>query len=179
MEEKLKKLVLSLKDNKHTDKETINKFLKRFSKKNTGLSKEESYSDHICAFFVPVNKEKSLVYLGHHIKANDWIPPGGHIQKGELPIETVVREFEEELRYCLKKEEIRFFDISVRDLEPNPRHNCKRHYDFWFAVFIDEINFDYLEKEYYDAGWHTFRQADERIKTRQYNNIVQKIKKLL
>ena len=41
----------------------------------------------------------------HHKKANDWIPPGGHIEENESPAATVIREFREELGYKLKREE--------------------------------------------------------------------------
>lgn len=36
------------------------------------------------------------VLLVHHNKFDKWVPPGGHIEDGETPAETVVREFLEE-----------------------------------------------------------------------------------
>lgn len=34
--------------------------------------------------------------LVHHKKLNLWLPPGGHVEEGELPSECVVREVKEE-----------------------------------------------------------------------------------
>lgn len=36
------------------------------------------------------------VLLVHHNKFDKWTPPGGHMEDGETPAETVVREFFEE-----------------------------------------------------------------------------------
>lgn len=36
------------------------------------------------------------ILLVHHKKLNLWLPPGGHIEEGELPSECVVREVKEE-----------------------------------------------------------------------------------
>lgn len=36
------------------------------------------------------------VLLGHHMKVNKWVPPGGHVDPGETPCETAVREAKEE-----------------------------------------------------------------------------------
>lgn len=36
------------------------------------------------------------VLLAHHVKFDKWVPPGGHIEDGETPAETVSREFVEE-----------------------------------------------------------------------------------
>ena len=35
--------------------------------------------------------------LIHHVKLDLWIPPGGHVEPGEIPHETVIRECGEEL----------------------------------------------------------------------------------
>ena len=44
------------------------------------------------AFCVNNNK----VLLVHHKKLDMWLPPGGHIDKNELPCECTLREFKEE-----------------------------------------------------------------------------------
>ncbi len=42
-----------------------------------------------------VVKDKRIL-LVHHKKLALWLPPGGHIEKNELPSEAVVRELKEE-----------------------------------------------------------------------------------
>jgi len=37
------------------------------------------------------------VLLVHHRKLGLWLPPGGHIEKDEVPDDAIVREFKEEL----------------------------------------------------------------------------------
>lgn len=37
------------------------------------------------------------ILLIHHKKLNMWLPPGGHVDEGETPDETLLREFKEEL----------------------------------------------------------------------------------
>ena len=39
---------------------------------------------------------KNKVLLIYHRKLNLWIPPGGHLDKDELPCDCAVREFKEE-----------------------------------------------------------------------------------
>ena len=178
MKNLMKKLVLSLRKKSHIEKNTIERFLKRIDS-NIPLTKENNFYDHICSFFVPVNRKNKLIYIGHHIKADQWIPPGGHIKTDETPIETVKREFEEELKHKLTREKIELFDLSIKDIEPNPRHSCKRHYDFWFIVYTDKKDFDFIKKEFYDASWHTLEETLKKVKTPQYNKIIRKLKEIL
>src|SRR4030042_4885169 len=88
----IRKQLLGLNDQKHIDRRTWQKFWQRLDSK-IGLLKSENTSDHYCCFFLPFYKPDQLVYLGYHIKADDWISPGGHIDKGEHPIDTIKREF--------------------------------------------------------------------------------------
>lgn len=178
MKQKIKKILLSLSTNKLIDKSQINQFLKRVGT-NVPLTKENSLDDHICSFFVPVDKKTKSIYIGHHIKADRWIPPGGHVKENEDPLETVYREFTEELNHKLTIEKIDLFDLSKRILEPNPRHRCKIHYDFWFAVYTDKLNFDFIKKEFYDARWFSVEEGLKKINVPQYNKIVKKLSLIL
>ncbi len=45
---------------------------------------------------------KSKVLLVWHEKLRKWLPPGGHVEEGELPTEAVIREVLEETGYAVK-----------------------------------------------------------------------------
>lgn len=173
----IEKEVLKLKKAFWVDRLTIDKFLKRIREKKP-LTKYEGVDDHICCFFLPIDCKFKKIYLGHHIKADDWIPPGGYINKNELPIETVIREFEEELNYKLSNEKIKLFDLSIKAIN-RPKHHCLVHYDFWYLVYIGIKDFVFDRGEFYQASWFTFPQAVKKIKLKTYNQIVQKIKSFL
>ncbi|MGO9275803.1 MAG: NUDIX hydrolase [Terriglobia bacterium] len=48
------------------------------------------------------------VLLVWHEKLRKWLPPGGHVEEGELPTEAVIREVREETGYA----------VTVRDRTP-------------------------------------------------------------
>lgn len=54
----------------------------------------------ICASSVIVNKGR--VYLLKHKKLDVWLYPGGHVDSGEMPHETAVRETLEETGFEIK-----------------------------------------------------------------------------
>lgn len=148
-------------------------FLQRL-KENQNIVKEDNPTDHFCSFFVPVNSKTQSIFLGHHIKADDWIPPDGHIEKEEHPLSAVIREFYEELSYKLTDEKIELFDISKIKVRKTKRA-CKIHYDFWYIVHVDKINFIVDKNEFYDAKWFSKEEALSKIKREEYKAVIQKL----
>ncbi|MCL4364137.1 NUDIX domain-containing protein [Patescibacteria group bacterium] len=173
----LKKEILKFK-NKKVDQKIIDEFLKKVSSTDK-LTKEVNIDEHFCAFFVPVDRKTKSIYLGHHIKADDWIPPGGHIKMNEHPTKTVTREFKEELSYEIDESKIEIFNLSIKDVSNNPRSPCQLHFDFWYLVHVPKVEFKYLKKEFYDARWYTLDEALTKIKTVKYNQIVRLLKDAL
>jgi 8-oxo-dGTP diphosphatase len=53
---------------------------------------------HLVAYFAVVDDESML--LVDHKNAQLWLPPGGHVEQGEHPRSTVVREVQEELGFA-------------------------------------------------------------------------------
>ena len=176
-QETIKQELLKFKT-KNIDPKIYDRFLKKISSTDR-LTKEINIDEHICAFFVPINRESKSIYLTHHIKAGDWIPPGGHIKVNEHPVETVIREFEEELSHKITKNQIEIFNLTVKDVSGNPRSPCLLHYDFWYLVNTPKINFKFLKKEFHDAYWHSFDDAVKKIKTPQYNKIIRMMKEVI
>lgn len=128
--------------------------------KEGNLIQSENIADHMCATFVPVHMESQSVFIGHHVKANMWIPPGGHLEPGEMLEDTVRREFEEELGVGLGSEPIRLFAVTVVDLEPKPGKKCKRHWDWWHMVLVPEkTEYEYDRREFFEALWLPLGEA--------------------
>ncbi len=159
------------------DEEIFGKFIEKISHSDK-LTKDVNIDEHICAFFIPITTDRSSIYLGHHIKADSWIPPGGHIATGEHPIKTVIREFREELDYDVNEGQIEKFSLSIKDISSNPRNPCKVHYDIWYLVTVEKADFKYIRREYYDARWYSLKEAYERITVPEYKKIVGTIRPL-
>lgn len=52
---------------------------------------------HLVTYFLPYDERTDRVFLVDHRKARRLLPPGGHVEPGEDPWDTVVREAHEEL----------------------------------------------------------------------------------
>lgn len=52
---------------------------------------------HLVAYFAIVDPASRKMLLQDHLLAKRWIPPGGHVDPGEDPTQTVQRECVEEL----------------------------------------------------------------------------------
>lgn len=52
---------------------------------------------HLVAYFVPIDVAAREMLLVDHRRAGMWLPPGGHVEVGETPADTVRREAAEEL----------------------------------------------------------------------------------
>lgn len=133
------------------DQEIISQFKKLKNSQSTH-TKAEGNPRHYCAFFLPYDKESGKIYLGYHIKADDWIPPGGHIEKGETPSDAAIREMKEELKVDIGHDQLELFALTVKEIG-RPEKGCIAHYDVWHLVHVKEQPFDYLKSEYHDAGW--------------------------
>lgn len=162
----------------HVDKKIVNAFLSRLSI-DSQITKEENSTDHLCSFFVPVYLPTLEIFVGHHIKAKEWIPPGGHMEKKEAPQDAVYREFEEELRRKLKKERVELFDIGITKIAKSVVRPCQIHWDFWHYVIVDKENFDYDKGEFYHAEWLTIDSAVKKAHREEIISHLLKLKKLL
>jgi 8-oxo-dGTP pyrophosphatase MutT (NUDIX family) len=52
---------------------------------------------HLVSYVVVVDQVRASVLLLHHVKADLWVPAGGHVEVGEDPHEAAERELVEEL----------------------------------------------------------------------------------
>lgn len=65
-------------------------------------------SPHLVSYFVLLDSAQRRLLLVEHRLAGLWLPPGGHVEPGEHPVATVLREATEEL------------GIAARLLSPGP-----------------------------------------------------------
>lgn len=176
MKNSIRREILKIKDLLYVDKQNFATMLDQIDKE-TNLTRPQNQKDHFCSFFLPIHQKSKSIYLGDHIKAGSWIPPGGHIELDESPIDTVIREFQEELQYKPKEKDILIFDVSITHIKNNPRSgSCKTHFDIWYIVNISEkIDFVFDKKEYKDAKWFSFEKGVQKVTNLTYNKIVNKI----
>jgi len=155
----------------HVDSSTTTLF-RQLKLSQDSHTKGEGNPLHYCAFFLPFDKSKSKIYLCHHIKADDWIPPGGHIEIGETPSDAAVREMKEELHIDITKAQLQSWNLSVKPIN-RPESGCMAHYDVWHLVHINEQVFDYDPGEYHDAGWFSLKEGVMQIKNNpDFANII-------
>lgn len=145
----------------HVEARTVEQF-KQLKSSQDSHTKAEGNILHYCSFFLPYDQSKDMIYLGHHIKANDYIPPGGHIEKGETPSDAAIRECHEELGIDISKSQLAPWNLSVKVVN-RPDKGCMAHYDVWHLVDLKVQDFDYLKSEYYDAGWFTIKDGVAKI----------------
>lgn len=144
------------------DLKNIQEF-KELKNSQSSHTKSEGNPRHYCSFFLPFDQTSGKIYLGHHIKADDWIPPGGHIEPGETPSDAAVREMKEELGVNITKDMLTPFNLSVKEIN-QPERGCMSHYDVWHLVDIKVQEFNYLKSEYHDAGWFTVKDGLKKIR---------------
>jgi len=164
--------VLKLKNKKHVDQKILNQFLERISS-GKPLIKTKNKENHFGSFLLPVNKKTRQVYFGHHIKADKWIPPGGHIEENESPEQAMRREFHEELGLGLTDEETELFNLSVTYYQNH------WHYDFWYLIYTDLNDFKFDSKEFYEAKWIGIDESLDKMKVKEYTVILKELDKYL
>lgn len=117
---------------------------------------------HLVSYFVLVDPEHKSMLLVDHIKAQLWLPSGGHVEPNEDPKETVIREIKEELNQpavFLKNNNQPFFVTVTQTVGLTAGHT---DVSLWYLVrgsIHDHISFD--RGEFNDVEWFTFDEVLE------------------
>jgi 8-oxo-dGTP pyrophosphatase MutT (NUDIX family) len=61
------------------------------------ITKPDNPPKHLVCYSVLYDETMNRLMLVDHIKASSWLPAGGHVDPGENPRDTVIREASEEL----------------------------------------------------------------------------------
>jgi len=114
---------------------------------------------HLVSYFVPVDPDSGEVLLVEHRNAGLLLPPGGHCEQGELPWDTVVREFAEELHApAFPHSTFGTAPAMVTVTRTRDRHGRgDQHVDvsLWHVLHVDRgqvTNFD--AEEFTGIGWY-------------------------
>jgi len=111
---------------------------------------------HLVSYFAVVDGESIL--LVDHRNAQLWLPPGGHVEEGEHPRETVVREVREELGF-----------VPAHEIAAPLMVTCTTtvgltagHTDvsLWYVVSATrDQDLSYDAEEFCDVRWFAFSEA--------------------
>lgn len=132
------------------------------------IEKPATPDTHLVAYFVIVSPEMDQVLLVDHKKAELWLPPGGHVDPGEDPKETVRREAKEELGIDAKF----MFDEPILLTVTKTVGNIERHTDvsLWYLLKGDPRQvLDYDPNEFNQIRWFgidkiPFEKSDPHMK---------------
>lgn len=103
---------------------------------------------HFCSTTYLLDKDNKRTLLHWHKKLQTWLPPGGHIEINETPLDAAEREIEEE--YGLN---------SLEFIHPNiPRKLDNRSYALEMPHFL--ISED-IEENHIHLDWIFFAWVDE------------------
>lgn len=114
---------------------------------------------HLVSYFVVIDPLHRSLLLGDHIKAQLWLPSGGHVKLNEHPKDTVVREAQEELKLhaqFLKDEASPFFITVTQTVGLTAGHT---DVSLWYLLRGDihePLHFD--RSEFKDMDWFTFEE---------------------
>ena len=120
------------------------------------VAKPDQPPKHLVSYFVVV--DGGHVLLVDHRNAQLWLPPGGHVEPGEHPRRTVVRELEEELGFVASHEiEAPLLVTATTTVGLSPGHT---DVSLWYVVRADRnqaIRFD--EREFSAVRWFPFAEV--------------------
>ena len=105
---------------------------------------------HLVSYIAVVDGE--YILLVDHINAELWVPTGGHVDPGEHPRDTALREAQEEL--SLRGEFLREGPVFVTITETVGKTAGHTDVSLWYVLRGDRkssLKFD--DSEFYDAKW--------------------------
>ena len=124
------------------------------------IKKPDVPSKHLVSYFVLVDTEHRSILLVDHIKAQLWLPSGGHVKFNEHPKDAVIREADEEFNIkavFLHSSEHPFFVTSTLTVGLTPGHV---DISLWYLLRGSIHNFlRYDKSEFNDTEWYTFDEV--------------------
>ena len=126
------------------------------------IKKPDVPPKHLVSYFVLVDPEHNSILLVDHIKAQLWLPTGGHVMPGEDPRDTVKREAKEELDIqatFLRSSSLPFFVTVTKTVGLTAGHT---DVSLWYLLRGSVHDFLHYDKsEFTDIEWFTFKEIIE------------------
>jgi 8-oxo-dGTP pyrophosphatase MutT (NUDIX family) len=141
------------------------KMIQRFRHRLQGgnLTRDSNAHSHFCVYFAAYDIDEEEFFIGHHIKSDLWLFNGGHIELNESLEDTVKREMKEEWGRECSLTIPQPQKISFTKIESQPKMCCKEHYNFWYFIEVDKVNFhpkqECLAHEFHEALWVNKHEA--------------------
>lgn len=133
-------------------KNDFNKFM------NSDISTvEQNSQEHLGILFLPIDRKTKKVFLIQHKIADLWLPPGGYVHNNQTLLESIENEIKKNLGVKTNKTEGPFL-CSIVSID-NPLRQCRKHYDFWYLLPCNNMNFKINKKEFYKGKWVTIQEA--------------------
>jgi len=126
------------------------------------LKKPDIPPKHLVSYFVLVDTEHHSILLVDHIKAQLWLPTGGHVKFNESPHDAVIREAQEELNVravFLRNIQKPFFITMGKTVGLTPGHT---DVSLWYLLrgnVHDTLHYD--RREFTDIEWYTYEEVLE------------------
>lgn len=126
------------------------------------IEKPDKPPKHLVSYFVLIDPDHKSLLLADHIKAQLWLPSGGHVEPSEDPKATVLRESQEELNQpavFLRGIDRPFFVTVTQTVGLTAGHT---DVSLWYLLRgrrHDRIKFD--RREFNDVAWFTFDEVLE------------------
>lgn len=146
------------------------------------IAKPDNPPKHLVSYFVVYDPRVQKLMLIDHVKANMWLPSGGHVEIDEHPRETVRREAMEELElvadFRVIGEEPAF--ITITETRGPGTHT---DVSFWYVIVGDstaELNYD--KREMRGLKWLSFDEVlamDDQLLDPHMKRFVRKFSRML
>lgn len=126
------------------------------------IAKPDTPPKHLVSYFTLIDPLHHSILLGDHIKAQLWLPSGGHVELHEHPRDTVVREAQEEIHQqarFLQGQEHPFFVTVTQTNGLTAKHT---DVSLWYLLHGDmhaTLTFD--RREFTDMNWFSFEEILE------------------
>ena len=105
---------------------------------------------HLVSYFPVI--DGAYILLVDHINAERWLPTGGHVEPGEHPRETAIRECREELN--IQAEFLLDGPVLLTSTETVGKTSGHTDVSIWYAFKADRtVALEIDRKEFYQARW--------------------------